>query len=250
MDNYNMTAFLNILWRAWMITIGLVFTILWGIPVYILSFRKSHYKYCYFFIRMWAYCMYYGMGMRYKRENLSQQILDKNQQYVFVSNHTSIMDIMLMLILLPNHPLCFVGKKELVKIPIFGTIYKRICVMVDRSSARSRADVYRRCAEKMQGGFSIVIFPEGGVPDDTSIILDDFKDGAFILATKHNFSIAAFTFGGLKEMFPFNNKKGHPGRAKAYFNGIYEPNLSMTELKSVVYEEIKNVLNKYYLINK
>jgi uncharacterized membrane protein len=26
----------------------------------------------------------------------------------------------------------FVWKKELVKIPIFGTIYKRICVMVDR----------------------------------------------------------------------------------------------------------------------
>jgi 1-acyl-sn-glycerol-3-phosphate acyltransferase len=51
--------------------------------------------------------------------------------------------------------------------------------MVDRSSARSRADVYRRCAEKMEEGNSIVIFPEGGVPDDTSIILDDFKDGAF-----------------------------------------------------------------------
>jgi 1-acyl-sn-glycerol-3-phosphate acyltransferase len=38
----------------------------------------------------------------------------------------------------------------LVKIPIFGTIYKRICVMVDRSSAKSRADVYRRCEERME----------------------------------------------------------------------------------------------------
>ncbi|WP_300672004.1 lysophospholipid acyltransferase family protein [Soonwooa sp.] len=245
-----MTAFLNILWRIWMIIIGLVFTITIGLPVYLLSFRKSHYRYCYFFIRLWAYCMYYGMGMRYKRINLSKQKIDKHQQYVFVSNHTSIMDIMLMLILVPKHPLCFVGKKELVKIPIFGTIYKRVCVMVDRNSARSRADVYRRCAEKMQEGCSIVIFPEGGVPDDTSIILDDFKDGAFILATKHNFSIASFTFVGLKEMFPFNNKKGHPGCAKAYFNGIYEPDLSMSELKSAVYKDIKNVLNEYYIINK
>ena len=42
--------------------------------------------------------------------------------------------------------------------------------MVDRASAKSRADVYRRCAEKMEEGNSIAIFPEGGVPDDTSII--------------------------------------------------------------------------------
>lgn len=245
-----MAALLNILWRVWMIIIGLVFTIIWGIPVYLLSYRKSHYKYAYKFIRLWAYSMYFGMGMRYKRINISKQKILKSQQYVFVSNHTSIMDIMLMLILVPDHPLCFVGKKELVKIPIFGTIYKRVCVMVDRSSARSRADVYRRCAEKMQEGCSIVIFPEGGVPDDTHVLLDDFKDGAFILSTKHHFPIASFTFAGLKEMFPFNNKKGYPGSAKAYFNGIYEPGTSIPELKNTVYQDIKNILNKYYLINK
>jgi 1-acyl-sn-glycerol-3-phosphate acyltransferase len=82
--------------------------------------------------------------------------------------------------------------------------------MVDRNSARSRADVYRRCAERMQQGHSVVIFPEGGVPDDTSIVLDQFKDGAFILATKHQFPIAVFSFKGLKEMFPLIIKKDIP----------------------------------------
>ncbi len=117
--------------------------------------------------------------------------------------------------------------------------------MVDRSSARSRADVYRRCAEKMEEGNSIAIFPEGGVPDDTSIILDEFKDGAFTLASKHHSPIAVYTFIGLKEMFPFDNAKGYPGKVKVYFNGILEPSDSPKELKRKAFEEIKKTLAEY-----
>ncbi|WP_288462422.1 1-acyl-sn-glycerol-3-phosphate acyltransferase [uncultured Chryseobacterium sp.] len=241
-----MTKVLNYLWRFWMLILAFVFTIIFGIPVYILSFNKNHYKYAYRFVRWWSYCIFFGMGLRYDLAKLSDQKLDKNQQYVFISNHTSIMDIMLMCILCADHPICFVGKKELVKIPIFGTIYKRICVMVDRKSARSRADVYRRCAEKMEEGNSIVIFPEGGVPDDTSIILDEFKDGAFTLSSKHNSPIVVFTFIGLKEIFPFDNSKGYPGKAKVYFNGILNPSESPKDLKTSSFETIKKTLLKHY----
>lgn len=237
---------LNYLWRAWLLILAFVFTLIFGLPVYLLSFSKKHYKYAYRFVRYWSYCIFYGMGLRYELTRLSGETLDKNQQYVFISNHTSIMDIMLMCILCKDHPICFVGKKELVKIPIFGTIYKRICVMVDRGSARSRADVYRRCAEKMEEGNSIVIFPEGGVPDDTSIILDEFKDGAFTLSSKHNSPIVIYTFVGLKEIFPFDNSKGYPGKAKVYFNGILYPSAPPKELKLSSFETIKKVLLKHY----
>lgn len=114
--------------------------------------------------------------------------------------------------------------------------------MVDRSSARSRADVYRRCAEKMEEGNSIVIFPEGGVPDDTSIILDDFKDGAFILSSKHHSPLVVHTFIGLKKIFPFDNSKGYPGTVKVYFNGIIEPTIPPKELKMSAFETIKKIL--------
>ncbi|MEJ5105377.1 lysophospholipid acyltransferase family protein [Chryseobacterium sp. MYb328] len=237
-----MTKILNYLWRFWLLLLAFVLTTTLGIPVYILSFSKKHYKYAYKFIRLWCFGMFYGMGFRYDLIKLSEQEKDRNKEYVFISNHTSIMDIMLTCILFPHHPICFVGKKELVKIPIFGTIYQRICVMVDRASAKSRADVYRRCAEKMEEGNSIAIFPEGGVPDDTSIILDDFKDGAFMLSSKHNSPIAVYTFIGLKEMFPFDSSKGHPGRVKVYFNGIIEPTASPKDLKSEAYQVIKKTL--------
>ena len=134
-----MTKLLNYLWRGWMIIIAGILLIIFFVPVYILSFRKEHYKYAYFFVRLWCKGIFYGMGFRYELIKLTDKKIDKDQQYVIIANHTSIMDIMLPVILFPKHPICFVGKKELVKIPIFGTIYKRICVIVDRSSARSRA---------------------------------------------------------------------------------------------------------------
>ena len=240
-----MTKILNYIWRGWMILLGAVLTIVMGIPVLLFSIRKEHYKYAYQFIRIWCFGMFYGMGFRYELKKLTDKKIDKNRRYVFISNHTSIMDVMLPCLLMPNHPLCYVGKKELEKIPIFGMIYKRICVMVDRNSARSRADVYRRCAERMEEGQSIVIFPEGGVSDDSSVILDNFKDGAFILSSKHDAPIAVFTFVGLKEMFPFDNAKGFPGKVKVYFNDILEPDKSAEELKQISRNEIKKVLENY-----
>jgi len=232
-----------------MVLLGFIFTLIFFVPVYLLSFRKEHYKYAYFFVRMWCFAMFYGMGFRYELKSLTDKKIEKGCQYVIIANHTSLMDVMIPCLLFPNHPICMVGKKELVKIPIFGTVYKRICVMVDRSSARSRADVYRRCAERMQEGDSIVIFPEGGVPDDTSVILDNFKDGAFTLSSKHHFPIAVFTFVGLKEMFPFDNGKGFPGKVKIYLNDILEPDKTIHELKSMSHNEIKKVLAQHYSVN-
>ena len=237
-----MKKILNYLWRGWMIILGTVLTIILGIPVLLLSIRKKDYKYAYQFIRLWCFGMFYGMGFRYELKKLTDKKIDKNTQYVFISNHTSIMDVMLPCILMPNHPLCYVGKKELVKIPIFGTIYKRICVMVDRSSAKSRADIYRRCAKRMEEGQSIVIFPEGGVPDDTSVVLDHFKDGAFTLSSKHQSPLLVFAFVGLKEMFPFDHSKGYPGKVKVYFRDIMSPEHSANELKAAAHAKIKKIL--------
>ncbi|SFJ02937.1 1-acyl-sn-glycerol-3-phosphate acyltransferase [Kaistella treverensis] len=237
-----MTKFFNYLWRGWMILLGAVLTFLLAIPVLAFSVKKEHYPVAYKFIRLWCFGMFYGMGFRYDLIKLTEKKIDKNRQYVFISNHTSIMDVMLPCILMPNHPLCYVGKKEIEKIPVFGLVYKRICVMVDRSSPKSRADVYRRCAERMEEGDSIVIFPEGGVAEDTSIILDTFKDGAFTLASKHQSPLAVFTFVGLKEMFPFDASRGFPGKVKVYFTDVIEPEESVSELKSAAFNQIKNVL--------
>ncbi len=187
--------------------------------------------------------MFFGMGFRYELIRKTKEKLDKNLQYIFIANHTSTLDIMLMAVLHPHHPVCFIGKAELAKIPIFGILYRRIAILVDRKSPRSRAEVYRKAAEKMKHGQNIVIFPEGGVPDDSSIVLENFKDGAFILSTKHHFPIAVYTFVGLKEMFPFDNGKGYPGKVKVFLNKIMEPTF-VEEMKDKCYIEIKKTLEE------
>ena len=241
-----MTKLLNYLWPIWFLIIVIIATILCGLLVYPLSFSPKTFRACYFFMRIWCIILFYSMGFRYERTSPTGKIIDPEKNYVFISNHTSIMDIMLMCILHPKHPICFVGKKELVKIPIFGTIYKRVCVMVDRKSMKSRTDVYRRCAERMNDGQNIVIYPEGGVPDDTSIVLDEFKDGAFTLSSKHHFPIAVYTFIGLKEMFPFDSGKGYPGKVKVILNDILQPNESKEEMKKNAFE----LMYKSICINK
>ncbi|HUH47676.1 MAG TPA: lysophospholipid acyltransferase family protein, partial [Arenibacter sp.] len=86
--------------------------------------------------------------------------IDKGKKLYAGGNHTSMLDIMLMLKVSRN-PFVFIGKKELVKIPIFGFFYKRVCILVDRESTKSRSAVYRRAQHRLNQGLSICIFPEG-----------------------------------------------------------------------------------------
>ena len=229
------------LWRIWFVVLAFSLTVVAFLPVFVLSFNKKHYRYAYFFIRMWSIFLFYGMGLRYDLINNSGQKIDRKNQYIIISNHTSMMDIMLMCVLFPYHPICFVGKQELEKIPIFGLIYKRICVMVDRNSSQSRAKVYEKCAERISQKNSIVIFPEGGIPDDTNVVLDKFKDGAFKISEEHHLPIAVFTFSGLKKIFPYDNSKGRPSRVKVYLNSILEPSQSSIN-KNKAFEMIENTL--------
>lgn len=233
---------LNYLWRIYFVLLAFLFILLFAIPVLLLSIREKDFPKAYIFIRWWCLILFYGMGFRYNLIDRANLPIEKDRHYIFISNHTSIIDIMLMVVLHPKHPLCFIGKAELAKIPIFSIIYRRICILVERDNPRSRADVYRKAAIKMNHGQNIVIFPEGGVPDDTSVLLDSFKDGAFILSTKHDFPIAVYTFIGLKERFPFELDRGCPGKIKVVRNAILEPTEDIQTLKSISHDEIKNTL--------
>ena len=52
---------LNYLWRGWMVLLAGILLILFFIPVYLLSIKKEHYKYAYFFVRLWCKGVFYGM---------------------------------------------------------------------------------------------------------------------------------------------------------------------------------------------
>ena len=200
-----------VLYRIWFYILVAI-PIIVMFPLLIISISKEQW-YPYFFrlARIWSKFILIGMGFRYTITK--EEIPEPKKSYMFVANHTSMADIMLMLVASKN-PFVFVGKKELAKIPLFGFFYKRTCILVDRSSAKSRQAVFLRAQRRLKQGLSICIFPEGGVPEER-ILLDNFKDGAFRLAINHQIPIVPITFYDNKKRFSYIFFSGGPGRMRA-----------------------------------
>lgn len=219
------------LWRIWFYLLMLII-ILILFPILIISILKeSWYPLFFRLAQIWARGIMLGMGFYPKVTR--EQSLTKGESYMLVSNHASMLDIMLMLHLSKN-PFVFVGKAELAKIPLFGFFYKRTCILVDRGNARSRKAVFDQAQKRLQQGLSICIFPEGGVPHDTSIVLDSFKDGAFRLAIDHQIAIVPMVFYDNKRLFPYQFYEGGPGKMRAkVFSFIPTKGMSQDQKKEL-----------------
>ena len=105
---------------------------------------------------------------------------DKAKQYVFVTNHISYIDSAV-LVKAYRQPVRPLGKVEMSKVPLFGFIYKKAIVAVDRSSVENRAKSVRLLKSIISKGISIMVFPEGTF-NMTDRPLKDFYDGAFRVA--------------------------------------------------------------------
>jgi len=230
------------LWKLWFYTLILVVILILS-PFLIISLSTDRfYRFFFLLARIWAYVVFYGTGFR-KDVQLRQKFY-RGKSYMLTANHTSMMDIMLMLILVKN-PFVFVGKKELAKLPVFGYFYKKACILVDRSSAVSRQKTMIAAAEKLAMGLSVCIFPEGGVPDDESVVLDTFKDGAFRLAIDFEIPVVPMAFIGLKKMFPFRFFAGYPGKVIIYELPFVETKGLTQRDKPQLKEEVRNMILQY-----
>lgn len=228
-----------ILWRIW-------FYVLMGVPIIILSpfliatiISEKTYPQFFVLARLWAKIILFGMGFYYKIEREEQ--MEKGKSYMLVANHTSMTDIMLMLVVSKN-PFVFVGKKELVKIPVFGFFYKRTSIMVDRKSSKSRFEVFKRAQQRLNQGLSICIFPEGGVTEDENVLLDEFKDGAFRLAIDHQIPIVPMTFPDNKKRFSFNFFSGSPGLMRAKVHHFIDTKGLTQDDKKDLKERVRQVI--------
>ena len=201
-----------LVWRIWFYG-WFIGTIIIALPVLlVITWREEWYPVFYKIARAWGKTLIFVMGFKVKT-NYKQEI-EYGKSYMFCANHTSMIDIMLMLSVVKT-PLVFVGKAELGKIPVFGYIYKRTCILVDRSNSSSRRAVFDEAERRLKSGLSVCIFPEGKVPDDESIVLDEFKNGAFVLAIDHNIPIVPMSFYDCKKRFSYTFFSGGPGPMRA-----------------------------------
>lgn len=196
-----------LIWRVWFYILIFI-TIIIMVPfLLVLTSKEEYYPTFWKMVRLWAKVLIYGMGFRLKIQ--ADEVLDRKKSYMFCPNHASLMDPFV-LIALSKNPIVFVGKQEFVKIPIFGFFYKRVVIMVDRSSPKSRKRVYEMAKKRLQNGVSMAIFPEGLVPTE-NVILAPFKNGAFSLAIEYEIPIVPQVYLDGKRLFSWDFFKGGPG---------------------------------------
>jgi len=232
-----------LLWRIWFY-LWVISTIILCFPFLIIIISKeSWYPVFYKIAHYWAKTTLFVMG--FSPKVFTEEKIMPNESYMFCPNHTSMIDIFLILAITKN-PFVFIGKKELVKIPIFGYIYKRTCILVDRNDIKSRRNAFNEAQKRLKKGLSICIFPEGKVPDDESIILDEFQKGAFRLAIEFQIPLVPITFYDCKKKFSYTFFSGGPGvlRVKKHHflktKGLAQQN--KTHLKNETYQIIYNDL--------
>lgn len=196
----------------------------------------------YNFCTRWAQIALYFWGIFHK--NSYESPIQKHNQYVFVFNHISYMDIPVLLISLKGHPIRVLGKAEMAKIPIFGFIYKNAAIMVERGNQEKRAKSVQQLKAVIRKGISIVIAPEGTF-NMTDNALKNFYDGAFRIAIETQTPIKPMLFLDTndrldrKSIFTLN-----PGRSRTIF--LDEVSVDGLNLEDVPYlrEKVYGIMER------
>jgi len=189
----------------------------------------------------------YNVGIRVKIRDEAH--LDKNGTYIFCSNHTSYLDTVSTYLATPIY-FHFMGKAELLKVPMFRIFFWRMDIPVDRTSRIGSHKAFNRASDDLKKGISIAIFPEGTILN-TAPKLHRFKNGPFKLAIDNQVPIVPITFKNNWVILPNGRKAKKGGRPAKMQIVIHKPieTKGMTDndiekLKLTLHDIINNELRK------
>jgi 1-acyl-sn-glycerol-3-phosphate acyltransferase len=173
---------------------------------------------------------------------------DKSKPYIFLSNHISYLDAAV-LVKAYRQLVRPLGKIEMGKVPVFGFIYRKAIVSVDRSSAINRALSVRILESVIKKGISVVVFPEGTF-NTTNKPLKEFYDGAFRVAIETQTPLKPVLFLDDYDRMNYHSVFSMtPGRCRiVYLDEISVKELSMadiTKLKEKVFVIMEEKLRQY-----
>jgi len=137
--------------------------------------------------------------------------------FIFVSNHISQFDIIALQFTIPLKT-GFVFKKELAKIPLFGwQLLTGPHIVIDRSNAENALKSIHKARHKMKAkGVSMILFPEGTRSRDGE--LQQFKRGAFHLASQVSYPIIPVTINDSDKLLPKGSLKINKGTINVNFS--------------------------------
>jgi 1-acyl-sn-glycerol-3-phosphate acyltransferase len=170
----------------------------------------------------------------------------KGETYIVVCNHNSLMDVPVTTPFVPGANKT-IGKTSFTKVPIFGWVYKRGTVLVDRKSEESRRKSFDEMKQTLAQNMHMVIYPEG-TRNRTNDPLKSFHDGAFKLAVATKKEIIPTVVFNTKKVLPVNKSFYlWPHKLEMHFLPAVSPEgITSKELKDKVYK----MMWDYYLNKK
>lgn len=166
-------------------SVALLYFILWPF-FYFLSRKPSRYKALDKLRAAWGLISSAAVGFIYKFEY--EEPIDWSRNYIICPNHTSNLDITAMCIMTKNEH-CFMGKEELLDNFVTRLFFKTVDITVNRESKMSSYRAFKKAAERIKEGISLIIFPEGMIPPIYPPKLNEFKNGPFRLAIEQQVPI-------------------------------------------------------------
>ena len=174
-----------------------VVTVILAVQALILGLVDSTGRLPHLIARGWASFILKTLGVRVEvsgQENLP------SGPAVYAANHGSAIDIP---ILFGHLPVCFriVHKKSLSLIPFLGWyLFLGGHVAIDRRNAFRAKRSLEAATERVRGGTSIAVFPEGTRSPDAGVRL--FKRGSFVLAMEAGVPVVPVSLVGVKRVVP------------------------------------------------
>ena len=197
------------LWFGWTIFWASFFTVTMSPGVVVHSVFAPTAETLRAWMRPWAWVILAFVGMRVRVEERAPL---PNGPVVFVSNHVNSLDIPAAMVGLPR-PFLYVARHEIREWPVVGWVLeKTACLFIDRSNARASVRDLRRVAERIQGGDSVLLFPEGGRSHVHG--LQPFMRGPFVLAIEAGVPVVPVTLVGHAGVFSKRLKTARPGETR------------------------------------
>ncbi len=196
---------MNILRKIWAVYGIIVFFLLWIIlmPLFLIAFLlfpDSWTKYIIWFSHQVYTRLFFTLTL-IRFEIIGKENLDPKQTYVIVSNHLTTLDFMINARAFPG-VYKYLAKKELTKVPIFGFIVKKLCVLVDRRDRASRSKSMSDMLQALDNGYSVFLYQLNaeGTRNRSQDPLLPFHKGAFLMAIESGHPIAVQTLVQVKHI--------------------------------------------------
>ena len=196
-------------WFGWLAACGAFFTATMSPLLVLHSSTEPTARTLRAWMRPWGRAILAGAGIRV---HVEQRAPLPEGPVVFVSNHVNLLDVPVTMAVLPRDFL-FVARRELRAWPVIGWVLeKTACLFIARDNPRQSVADLRRAAERIRGGDSVLLYPEGG--RSYAHALAPFMRGPFVLAIEAGVPVVPLTMVGHAGVLSVRDRAARPGETR------------------------------------